>query len=301
MNVIYACDENYAAITAVSAASAARHNPGVSITLLGKKLDAKSIQLVQAAVENFNGSFRHVDVEDRLLKISSTGANPYFSYAAYARIFVADILPDIDGKVLYLDSDTFVLKPLDGLFATDMGSSPLALAPDVCPQAYSRYVGLKKGETYYNTGVALFNLANWRKNDCTARFMREIAAPSAPNPLGDQDIIVRLFNEEITPLKPEWNFLSQYVLLSRKVEPAILHFSGNTLGRPWFAGSRHPRRGEYRALAQELGLLDKVMTSKSIPLAYRLETALYSVLPGFAFRQVFRLMHRLHIRLAYGV
>lgn len=301
MNIIYACDENYAPLTAISAASAAKHNRGAEITLLGQGLGAESVRLVQTAVERFGGAFRHVDVEDRLKKIVTSGANPYFSYAAYARVFAPDILADSIGKALYLDSDTFVLKPLYGLFATDMGKSPLALAPDVCPEAYSRYVGLRKGEPYYNTGVALFDLANWRKNDCTARFLREIAAPSAPNPLGDQDIIVRLFNREITPLKPEWNYLSQYVLLSRKMEPAILHFSGNTLGRPWFAGSRHPMRGEYRAFAEELGLLEKVMTSREIPREYRIETALYALLPGFAFRPIFRALHRLHIRLAYGV
>lgn len=301
LNIIYACDENYAPLTAISAASAAKHNRGAEITLLGRGLGAESVRLVQTAVERFGGAFRHVDVEDRLKGIVTVGANPYFSYAAYARVFAPDILADADGKALYLDSDTFVLKPLDELFATDMGESPLALAPDVCPQAYSRYVGLREGETYYNTGVALFNLANWRKNDCTTRFMKEIAAPSAPNPLGDQDIIVRLFNREITPLEPKWNCLSQYILLSRKMESAILHFSGNTLGRPWFSGSRHPFRCEFRAFAAEIGLLDKVTTSRPVPFEYRLEVALFRLLPGFAFRGVFRLMHRLHIRLAYGV
>ena len=301
LNIIYASDEKYAPLTAVAAASAARHNRGAKVTLLGRGLEEGSVRMVQTAVERFGGSFRHVDVEDRLEAVASTGANPYFSYAAYARIFVPDILAEDSGKALYLDSDTFVLKPLDGLFATDMGESPLALAPDVCPDAYSGYVGLKNGETYYNTGVALFDLANWRRNDCTARFLREIAAPSAPNPLGDQDVIVRIFNGEITPLSPEWNFLSQYTLLSRKEEPSILHFSGNTLGRPWFRGSRHPRRAEYRAFAEELGLLGKVMTSKKVPLAYRIEAALYALLPGFAFRPAFRALHRLHIRLAYGV
>ena len=300
-NFIYACDENYAPITAVSAASAAKHNPGASITLLGHRLGKASVDIVESAVRRFGGSFRHLDVEGRLNEISSTGINSYFSYVAYARVFIADMLADLGGKALYLDSDTFVLAPLDELFATKMGESPLALAPDVCPAAYERHIGLKSGQRYFNTGVSLIDLGNWRRKNCTKRFLDEISNPSAPNPLGDQDVTVRLFNDEIVALGPKWNYLSQYVLLSEKIEPAILHFSGNTLGRPWFAGSRHPRRGEYRALADELGLLDKVMTTKKIPSVYRLETALYSVLPGFAFRLVFRLMHRLHIRIAYGV
>ena len=70
MNIIYACDENYAPLTAISAASAAKHNRGAEITLLGQGLGAESVRLVQTAVERFGGAFRHVDVEDRLRRLS---------------------------------------------------------------------------------------------------------------------------------------------------------------------------------------------------------------------------------------
>ena len=301
MTVVYACDDNYAALTAVSAVSLLKHNPGAEIILVGCRLKPDSIEIVKSRIEKAGGEFRYVDVSEKINELQSMGACSYVSYAVYSRIFIGELLPDLHGKVLYLDCDTLIVDSIAGIFDTDLRGNPLALAPDAAHPAYKRVISLPENKPYYNTGVTLINLDEWRKRRCTERLMEELKAPHGRNPLGDQDIIVRVLNDEITQLDRRWNFLSQYILYGLKEKPAIYHFSGNTLGRPWFTSSRHPMREAYRQAANEAGLPETAEQIKPLPPEYKIQYWLYKLLPGFLFRPICNLMLRTHIRLTYGI
>lgn len=301
MTVVYACDDNYAKLTAVSAVSLLKHNPGVEIILVGCRLKPESIEIVKSRIEKFSGTFRYVDVSAKINELQAMGACSYVSYAVYSRIFIGELLPDLHGKVLYLDCDTLIVDSIAKIFETDLRGNPLALAPDAAHPAYKRVISLPANKPYYNTGVTLIDLDEWRLRRCTERLMEELKAPHGRNPLGDQDIIVRVLNDEITELDRRWNFLSQYILYGRKERPAIYHFSGNTLGRPWFTSSRHPLRESYRQAAAEAGLPETAEQTKPLPLEYKIQYGLYKALPGILFRPVCNMMLRLHIRLTYGV
>ena len=301
MTVIYACDDNYAKLTAISAVSLLKHNPGCDIVLLGYGLKTESRKLVQSRVEQAGGTFRYLDVSPAIAKLVHIGADSYVSYAVYARIFIPELMSGESGKVLYLDCDTLVAGPLDELFATDLRGNPLALAPDAAHPAYKKVISLPAEKPYYNTGVALMALDVWRARRCTERLVDELQHPHGRNPLGDQDIIVRVLNDEITPLSIRWNFLSQYFLLKKKELPTIYHFSGNTLGRPWFTSSKHPLRATYRQAASEAGLPETAEQIRPMTFDYKLQYWLFRLLPNVLFRPVCNLMYRTHIRLTYGV
>lgn len=298
--VIYACDDNYAPLTAISAASLLKHNPGYEIILLGYNLSASAIDTVRSRVVGHGGSFRYLDVSPAIARLVAIGADSYVSYAVYSRIFIPELMTDESGKVLYLDCDTLVAGSLDDLFGLDL-QSPLALAPDAAHSAYKRVINLPSDKPYFNTGVALIDLEAWRASACTERLLEELQHPHGKNPLGDQDIIVRVLNDEITTLSIKWNFLSQYFLLEKKVKPVIYHFSGHTLGRPWFTSSRHPLRKAYQAAAAEAGLPQVAEQTRKMAFEYKLQYWLYRLLPNFLFKPICNLMYRTHIRLTYGV
>ena len=60
MKIVYACDDNYAALTAVSAVSLLKHKPGAEIILVGCRLKADAIETIKSRVEKFGGLFRYV-------------------------------------------------------------------------------------------------------------------------------------------------------------------------------------------------------------------------------------------------
>lgn len=301
VRVVYACDDNYAPLTAISAVSLLKHNPDAEVFLLGCDLRKESIDIVKTRVEKYGGRFRYVDAGGEISRLRAKKVSQYVSYAVYSRIFIGDLFERLSGKVLYLDCDTLVTGPVDDVFSVPLGSAVLALAPDAVHPAYKRVVSLSPEKPYYNTGVALIDLDGWRRRNCTERLLDELENPNGRNPLGDQDIIVRVLNDETVSLDRKWNYLSQYILYGDRTVPVIYHFSGNTLGRPWTHSSRHPMRREYMALAAETGLAQAVARPGGMPLEYRIQYLLYRLLPRFLFRPVSNLMLRLHIRLTYSV
>ena len=291
--------------------------------LLGYNLESEAQNLVRSRVEKAGGDFLYRDVSSSIGRLVRQGVCPYTSYAAYARIFLPDVLEE-EGRVLYLDCDTLVTGPLAELFDLDLNGKPIALGYDCVLHHYKRYVRQPAELPYYNSGVMLIDLGAWRSCRCTERFLSELENPGGPNPLGDQDIIVRLFSQETQPFDPKWNFLSQFFLLSynglRRIvgqgesllfspeaykdarqHAVIYHFSGQTLGRPWFTTSHHPMRKRYCVAARAADLAEVVEQTRPMPFEYRIQYRLYSILPQRLFDIVCWLMFRMHIRLTYKV
>ena len=211
MTIVYASDKNYAALTAISAVSALRYNRGARIVLLGYNLETDAQELVRNCVEKAGGVFFYRDISPSVDKLVRQGVCPYTSYAAYARIFIPDVLDD-EERVLYLDCDTLVDGSLEELFATALQSKPFAIGYDCVLHCYKRYIHQPFELPYYNSGVMLIDVNTWRSHRCTERILAELEHPSGPNPLGDQDVIVRVFPQETRPIDPKWNFLSQFFM-----------------------------------------------------------------------------------------
>lgn len=321
MTVVYSSDDNYAYLTAVSALSVLKHDPGAKIIVLGYALGGALREMIRRTVESNGGVFEYSDIGRKLEKFKESSYSPYTSYAAYSRIFIPDVVEE--GRVLYLDCDTLVNAPLNELFKFDMKGLPVALSGDVVSSSYLEYINLPEGASYFNTGVMLMDVESWREHSCFERIVAELENPGGPNPLGDQDIIARSLSGMISHLPPKWNFLSQYfmhsydaiarisgkrfpIVFSRQeyeqalLSPAIYHFSGNTLGRPWQKGSHHPARRRFYSIAKEAGLYSKVMRNTRIPLAYEIQYLLYRILPKNLYGRVSRIILRLHIYLTYG-
>ena len=324
MTIVYASDKNYAALTSISAVSALRHNPGAQIVLLGYNLEVDAREIVRSRVEKSGGVFEYHDVSKTIERLKTDGCSGYTSYAAYARIFAADVMPDRHGRILYLDCDTLVNGSLDPLFEMDMKGCPLALGFDCIPQAYNKFIGNSARLPYFNTGVMLISLDAWREHACRDRILADLMDRKWPNPLADQDVIVRCFSGETVPLSPRWNFLSQFFLVSydawhaivgsgldlpcsaneyvkARNDAAIYHFSGHTLGRPWYTSSRHPMREEYRRAAAAADLADVAEQTRSMLFDYKVQYWLYRLLPQKCFDVVCRWLYRINIWRNYHV
>ena len=323
MTLVYASDKNYAALTAISAVSALRHNPGARIVLLGYNLEVEAQNIVRSRVESAGGEFLYRDISPAIEGLKAKGYNGYTSYATYARIFISDVLDD-ERRVIYLDGDTLVNGSLDELTTLDLKGNPIALGVDCVRRSYKRVVNLPMNLPYFNAGIMVIDLVEWRKHRCTERFLAELANPRGPNPLGDQDVIMRCFSAETMPLSPKWNLLSHFFLLSysgwqrvigreqqlpctkeeyigARQSAAIYHFSGHTLGRPWYTSSKHPMRKAYQEAAKAADLVEFAEQIRPMPSEYVLQYYLHQLLPQTLFDIVCNWLYRIHIWRTYKV
>lgn len=104
-----------------------------------------------------------VDVKMTSGLISSEWKLPPFgahlNHMSFARYFIPQFV--IENKVLYLDSDTIVTKPLNELFDMDLGTNLLAAAKVV--------YGL---DDQFNSGVLLINNKLWKEENIQKNLLK---------------------------------------------------------------------------------------------------------------------------------
>jgi lipopolysaccharide biosynthesis glycosyltransferase len=174
------------------------------------------------------------------------------------RIFLPGLLPQVD-RVLYLDSDTLVVDSLHPLWDQALDAY-VAAVPNVFEPQYAdrpRQLGLPAEQTYFNSGVLLFNLTQMRAANCTEQIVSYARHESLLWP--DQDALNVVLGSRRVDLHPRWNCMNSLFLFPQArdvfgadavreacANPAIVHFEGPELAKPWHYLSKHPFRADYR-------------------------------------------------------
>lgn len=161
------------------------------------------------------------------------------SLAIFYRLFFPLLVEESLKNLVYLDVDTIVIKSLRGLASTDTGSYPVGAVTDAWPYDHS-YLNIYDEEGYFNSGVLLINVQNWRNQRVTERALEFIHEnPEKCVAMPDQDALNGVLVNNWKKLSNSYNFQFNYIpnpiskaaipaLLSDKV---IIHFT--TGNKPW--------------------------------------------------------------------
>jgi len=176
------------------------------------------------------------------------------------RIFLPELLADVD-RILYLDADTIAVDSLDPLWETELGSHPVAAVTNVFQHDHvdhPRRIGLARPDSYFNTGVMLLSLEALRREDAPAELWRCAHANRERLGFPEQDAMNLVIGERRLPLHPRWNAMNSVlqfdsaasVLGSKAVaeareSPAIRHFEGPGVNKPWHLLCDRPDRELY--------------------------------------------------------
>ena len=268
MNVVYVSNENYAQHLAVSMASLFDSNlqaEEIHVYVLSTGISPESEQKLQEIAGEFGRQLSLLDLRDIGDRFGYEADGGRFDISAMGRFFLGNMLPAELERVIYLDCDTAVLRPLEKLWETDLHGKVLGavMEPTIYPQTKAM-AGLDPGMPYYNSGVLLIDLVRWRSLDMDRRlreFFRELNGRSA---FCDQDAINAVLKGQILPLMPKYNFFSNYKYFHYKdlvrrssiyrlvpekefteaaAHPAVVHYAGDE--RPWIRGSLNPYRRAY--------------------------------------------------------
>ena len=180
--------------------------------------------------------------------------------ATWYRIFVPQLLPDRD-RALFLDLDLIVRKGLGPLWETDLSGCYLAAVTNVFPPELAARVGELgyAGERdYFNAGVLLMNLDLLRNDGCSQELHDYAAANAAELVMRDQDALNAVLGRRRRRLEPRWNCMNSFFMYPAAEEifepgeldearrnPAIRHFEGPGVMKPWHYGCDRPMRELY--------------------------------------------------------
>ena len=321
----YATDENYVRLTAVSLHSLLHVNPGATVIILADGISNASVDLFRRIAARTGGTLRFLDAAAAIKRVKGTGAGGYVSFSAYSRLFLPDLVGGEFDRIVYLDGDTLVVSSLRPLCELDLTEKPFAIGYDCLCNKYKKMIGLSPNAPYFNSGVLVMDVAEWQRRRCTERIFEYMEKVRHDFMFGDQDYFSLVLVGDAAILPPEYNFLThiqmfksrnavlratgipacawydeeQYAVAQR--QPAIHHFLGHTLGRPWYRESLNPLRETYRRFAAEAGVPEVAEQSRPVEMCYRVQHLCWRLLPQPLFAFAARAMYEYFFRSRYGV
>lgn len=321
MDIVYQFNEKYVPYAGVSITSLLHNNrqeKEIRIFILGENLTKKSKDMLKSFASANNAVIRLVDTEKLIKKMIDLNLPAYRnSYAANMRLFLPDILDESVHRILYLDADTVITGSLDALFTMDMGENSLAMALDSLAVKHGVHIGLKKEDDYYNSGVILFELDNWKANSYTEKIIDHIKNCRAVYPSPDQDLLNVVCYSGIKRLGPEYNYQPIHGAFSAEgylrtfwkqgyyskeeivgaAENAVIYHCFRFIGEfPWDKGNVHPFERIFDKYLAMSAWRDYEKARSKRSFVFRFERLLYSVLPGSLFIRIF---HKAHILFIY--
>lgn len=237
-----AADENYLDGLVGTLAGVARfaHDTSIRAAVLDCGIHDASWAAFQ---ETLRASFpqlalQRLEVSDEQLRIFNPANAPTrLSNAAYARMLLPRLLPDVD-RVLYLDSDLLVDTDLRPLFATPLEGALVAAVQDahvplLCQNvARESLTDAESASPAFNSGVLLMDLSAMRQ----VNLIEQVLSLPAPAHIKfqDQAVLNRVLHGRWKALPPRWNrqrFVTENFSIYRDRPDSVWHFIGKM--KPW--------------------------------------------------------------------
>ncbi len=269
MNVVYASDNGYVMQLGTSLLSLLVNNQELqelNIYCLDGGIEQENVKRLQDLVRSHGRSITFIQVHGFRNAFSVELNGHGFNEIVYARLLLTDYLPESVDSVLYLDCDTVIDGSLETLEHTEFVQGELlAAVPELYmpPKQKAQAIGFKKRETYYNAGVLLINLKQWREEQLKESFLEYYAKHHERLLYNDQDIINAVCKGRIATLPQSFNMsgnqpyfpiwylrIIQPAYVSKKPEaidmiqhPKIIHYLGDE--RPWVKGNKNYYRKRF--------------------------------------------------------
>ena len=180
--VFFATDNNYAPFVAITLESILENcskDYFYHFHVLTTDLD-KSYEEKFAKYESENVKIEFISLRETLTKIKvKFHLRDYYSIETYYRFFIANMYPQYD-KVLYMDCDIVVLGDIAELYNNDITNLYLAASPEEVMaevKVFGDYVEKALDvpvPEYFNAGIMVMNLAEFRKDNIEKKFFEMI-------------------------------------------------------------------------------------------------------------------------------
>ena len=271
MNIVYSSDDNYARHCAASMVSIMENNreeEKLDFWMLNVGLSEDNLEKLASVCRKYGRTLHVVDFSDirsrfpaERIPLSS------FTIETYARLFLADALPETEHRAMWMDGDTVTVGSLHDMYCCDMQGCPVAGVvdqPNFGLSLLREDAGFEDGP-YFCAGVFVADLDAWRRENLADAFIAYFAERQQQGNLMfmDQAILNHVLHGRIHKLPMRCQmitptcFLSYRQMLTRwgepyyakaeyyeaKRHPLIVHY---VVFRPWKRWCLHPLKRYYR-------------------------------------------------------
>lgn len=276
LEVIFSSDDNYARHMGAAIRSLMAHNTdfgAINVYMIDNKISAGNKTRLEEVVTAFpNGHVIWIDFAAWLSRLKLNLQWP-ISLSSYARLFVASMIPESVGRILYLDCDMIICDSLRTFWATDLQGAVIGGVQDFVNDATKGAVGLEPTDPYYNAGMLLIDMDAWRKRGIEDACLSFIEAHEGRVTHHDQGVLNGVLRGSVYTLPVRYDLMTIHYLFGRrklekffcdhsafysvdeieaaKKAPAILHYTPSFTSRPWVRSCAHPLRRLYKEALDE--------------------------------------------------
>lgn len=252
MDIALCFDNNFIMQVGVTIKSVCLSNPQENIIfhLFTNKITVNNQNTLQGLLTSSNHLMKFYEIDESVL----TGWPEVSRYpkSIYYRFFIAQKVPSSVNYILYLDCDIIVRDNLRQLYETDLTKNIIAAVYDKMPFEIDTInrLCLPIENGYFNSGVLLINVQQWRLNHITSKLCKIILNNAEKLAFPDQDALNILFNGNWKKLHLRYNLQQGFVYEHTKLywqdfdelheaqsNPAIIHYSGL---KPWMHECYNP-------------------------------------------------------------
>lgn len=191
MNILVISSKKFISYLPVMLVSLYENNTDdeINVYVMHSELDEADFTMLQEQADVYNNHIHPLPIDTALL--AGLPIRQQFPEVLYFRLFAADLLPQSVERVLALDVDTIVRKPLREFYTTSLDDYYAAACDDLALNTprFKQRLQLPQESTYFNAGIMLFNLHKMRKEGIGFKYFLKIAEESISRLVWfDQDI-----------------------------------------------------------------------------------------------------------------
>lgn len=262
LTIAFATDPRYMCLTAAAAWTALdrmSHDSGpVSLLLFATEVSDPALKAFERAIRSARADVHLRVIDAHAPEVREMAARTRLPMAQFLRLYVPRYVEPAAERVIFLDSDVLVKDDLSQLFTADLAGKTLgavldfnyptlrrrrwSLKPDEMAQACWR--AMPDESPYFNAGVQLIDVAQWRAHDVESRVVSHILRNASALPISDQDALVQCLKGQWQALPMRWNMqtigrfhmpeLSAWgdrevngIRFDESLAPGVLHYNGS--------------------------------------------------------------------------
>ena len=227
--------------------------------LHGPDLRARQERKLAEMVAQRGGSIRLIEVSpDRVAGLRTLDTLPG---SHWYRVFLPQLVPELE-RVLYLDADAITVDSLAPLWRTDLAGNLVGAVTNVFQHDHLEHaaqLGLERS-SYFNTGVMLLDLDGLRRERVPEEVVRIAGEKRELIGFPEQDAMNVAVGGRRLALHPRWNVMNSILGFESATEvfgeaavaearerPAIRHFEGPSVNKPWHLMCEREGRELYHA------------------------------------------------------
>ncbi len=320
LNVLYQSDNNYAVFMGVSICSLLDNNQSaddIHIYIIDDSINPENKKKLTTMIHSYarNVTFltgkRVFEQKEIETAFSYTGTRK--NTHSYLKMFIDELAPELDGRIVYIDCDTAVTGDLTELMSVDMQGKTIGMVMDSLITAKSKMaVGIAEKNRYYNSGVILIDLGKWKERQCSKRILSHVKNVRTYGTV-DQDVLNVVLRGEILTLPVEYNLQPIHLDYSyetyikayrhkdeyyreKEIEgavrsPKIVHYMRYLGESAWNEGSSHPCSRYFDHYLKMSPWKDYRKTSANTQKIFCMEKWMYHHLPRGIFLKIFNFAH----------